>query len=642
MGQPKVSVVVPVHNGRDSLRRTFQSIFDQTLPAERIEIIAVDDGSTDGSGAELDRLAAPHARFTVLHQEASGGPGRPRNVGLDHASGEYVFFLDADDYLGPEALERCVAMADENGTDVVVPKYVGVGRKVNAELFARTVAKTTIFDAVPNLYGSITALKLYRRSLLDSHGIRFPERVLSGEDQIFAVRAYFEASGVSVLADYDCYYWVNREDGTSALQQGGAPAETYFPEIRKLLDYVAERTAPGQVRDRLLRRHFAIEVFSRFDPRYQHFSAEEREATRDAVRELVRVHGNAEILAPMSPYSRLLDHALRHDLDDLVDEAARVHATDPPPIVVRGDRAFLAYPGFRDGVPDSVYEIDGPLTWRHGLKGVEWRGDRLVVHCFAYVERVRAEQQTAELILREREGDRAYRVPLEVTGDEEMSAELDLWTIADGRPLPPGRWDMYGTLDIEDLHYEDRLTGGSGELDVPGPRITPVGSGLPVVTPYLTRGMSALAVQVGGLGGHALSTEGQAVQASGHLRLSGALPPVLPGAEKSLEIGFSLRHRESEETRSVEAEVKAAPDRLAVEAEIATDALASGIWDIWYDLGVDGGDGGSGALRVPAPDALKTDRSARLFRTIKGNLSLEVSAGRRWLRHLRRPRRRKG
>ncbi|MFI6518874.1 glycosyltransferase family 2 protein [Spirillospora sp. NPDC050679] len=630
MGQPKVSVVVPVHNGRDSLRRTFQSIFDQTLPAEQIEIIAVDDGSTDGSGAELDRLAADRPGFTVIHQEASGGPGRPRNVGVEHACGEYVFFLDADDYLGPEALERCVAIADENGTDVVVPKYVGVGRKVNARLFARTVGRTTIFDAEPNLYGSITALKLYRRRLLEAHGIRFPERVLSGEDQIFAVRAYFEASGVSVLADYDCYYWVAREDGTSALQQGGAPAEAYFPEIRKLMDFVAERTAPGPVRDRLLRRHFAIEVFSRFDPRYQHFSAGEREATKAAARDLVRTFGNPDILAPMSPYSRLLDHALRHGLDDLVDEAARVHATDPPPIVVDGERAFLAYPGFRDGVPDSVYEIDGPLSWRRGLTGLEWRGDRLAVRCRASLDRVRPDRQSAELILRDREDDDVHRVPLAAGGDGERSAEIDLGAVADGRPLPSGRWDVYVSVRAGDFHYTDHLIGDAG-LALPGPRIAPVRDGVPLVTPYLTKVKSGLALHVGGLGGGSLPAEGGVAKSSGRLRVSAVLPPALPGADPAVRV--RLRHRADDESRTATAELRPAPDRLAIEAAVPASGLAAGNWDVWYDLTV--GEA-TGALRAPAPDTLEGDRTVRPFRTVKGNLSVEVTPGRRWLSRLRR------
>ncbi|MGW3630614.1 glycosyltransferase family 2 protein, partial [Streptomyces sp. NPDC005122] len=97
--------------------RTISSVAEQTIGTERLEVIVVDDGSTDGTAAELDRLAGVHpGLLRVVRQENSGGPAAPRNAGLDLARGEFVFFLDADDHLGPEALERMVAMAEENGT----------------------------------------------------------------------------------------------------------------------------------------------------------------------------------------------------------------------------------------------------------------------------------------------------------------------------------------------------------------------------------------------------------------------------------------------------------------------------------------------------------------------------------------------
>src|SRR5690606_31202977 len=97
------------------------SVEAQTIDPGRIEVIAVDDGSPDGTGEYLEEFAgrAPMP-VTVVRQENSGGPSGPRNVGLARAAGRYVFFLDADDRLGPEALERMVALADRAGTDVVL------------------------------------------------------------------------------------------------------------------------------------------------------------------------------------------------------------------------------------------------------------------------------------------------------------------------------------------------------------------------------------------------------------------------------------------------------------------------------------------------------------------------------------------
>jgi hypothetical protein len=644
MGTPKVSVIVPVHDCRSTMERTFRSVFDQTMPAERIEIIAVDDGSTDGSGEELDRLATGRHGFTVVHQPPSGGPGRPRNVGIERAAGEYVFFLDADDYLGPEALERCCAMADRNETDVVVPKYVGVGRKVNPYLFRKTVEYTTIHDEVPNLYGSITALKLYRRSLLERHRIRFPENVLSGEDQFFAVRAYFEAKGVSVLADYDCYYWVDRDDGSSALQRGGAPAADYFPEIRRLMAFVAERTGPGPTRARLMRRHFAVEVFSRFDRRYQAFSPEERRATRDGARELVERWATPEALEGLNPYNRLLAHALRHGLDDLVDEAARVHAEEEPQLVVDGDRVFAAYPGFRDealGVPDEVFATSRPLSSRRTLAGAEWRDGRLVVRGRAGVVEGASGGHGFELLLRRREGGDEHRVPFRADdgtrtdagtdagedgpAEQELVAEVDFAAA----PLAPGRWDAHAVVRVGDrVAGEGRLVAADG-VEAPGARIAAVTEGRPVVAPYLTKSVGALALHVGaGKSGTAAPATPAAVSPgpSGTLRIAATLTTALPdGADVRVGVRVLLRHRESGEVRAAEATAVAVAGGLDVSADLDLHGARRGAWDASYEVAVDGAKGefripfGSGDAAAPAGR-----RGPRPFRTSSGNLSVQV------------------
>src|SRR5215213_9039611 len=124
-GVPRVSLIVPVYNAGPYLRECLESIAAQDLPAGDLEVVLVDDGSTDGSAAILDEFAAAHDHALVIHQANSGWPGRPRNVALDVARGEHVFFMDADDVLGPEALRRLADFADAHDSDIVVPKMVG-------------------------------------------------------------------------------------------------------------------------------------------------------------------------------------------------------------------------------------------------------------------------------------------------------------------------------------------------------------------------------------------------------------------------------------------------------------------------------------------------------------------------------------
>ncbi|MFD0528612.1 glycosyltransferase family 2 protein [Kitasatospora arboriphila] len=117
---PKVSVVIPVYNAVDHLDECLGSILDQTLGRDLLEVVAVDDGSTDGSGGALDRWAAEHPQVTVVHQPNSGAPGGPRNRAIALARGEFLFFADPDDHLGPDALRRMVDAAERDGSDVVL------------------------------------------------------------------------------------------------------------------------------------------------------------------------------------------------------------------------------------------------------------------------------------------------------------------------------------------------------------------------------------------------------------------------------------------------------------------------------------------------------------------------------------------
>ncbi|MGH2967899.1 MAG: glycosyltransferase family 2 protein, partial [Solirubrobacteraceae bacterium] len=134
---PLVSVIVPVYNPGSDIDDCIASLLGQTLPREELELIFVDDGSTDATPARLDALAAEHAHVKVQHIPNSGWPGKPRNIGLDLARGDYVYFVDNDDWLEPDALERLHAMAVADRAEIVVGKVVGHGKGVPRSLFER-------------------------------------------------------------------------------------------------------------------------------------------------------------------------------------------------------------------------------------------------------------------------------------------------------------------------------------------------------------------------------------------------------------------------------------------------------------------------------------------------------------------------
>lgn len=210
---PDVTVIVAVYNTMPYLTECLDSLVAQTIGLDRMQVVTVDDGSTDSGPAELARFASLYPdTFTVITQENSGGPAAPQNRGLERATGRYVFMLGSDDYLGPEALERLVAAADEQGSDVVLGRMVGVnGRVVPKSVFARG-NRHGITLTEPALCWALSDTKLFRRAHLDRFGIRYPEDLSILCDHPLTLEALLRADRVSVLGDYPYYYAVSRAD----------------------------------------------------------------------------------------------------------------------------------------------------------------------------------------------------------------------------------------------------------------------------------------------------------------------------------------------------------------------------------------------------------------------------------------------
>ena len=115
-----VSIIVPVYNVEFYIKKCVKSVLSQTYPC--FELILIDDGSTDKSGVYCDELAKTDQRVKVLHKK-NGGQAEARNIGLDCARGEFIFFLDADDWIEPEAIKTLIDKQREKGADMVCGGY---------------------------------------------------------------------------------------------------------------------------------------------------------------------------------------------------------------------------------------------------------------------------------------------------------------------------------------------------------------------------------------------------------------------------------------------------------------------------------------------------------------------------------------
>lgn len=207
----KVTIGIPVYNDEQHIERCLDSVLNQTLGQEYIEIICIDDGSTDGSGTILDGYARKHPNIYVEHQENSGSPSGPRNRAIELAKGEYIYFVDSDDYLGEEALERMLRVGETYDCDIVVGKYKGINRGVPQAIFRRNPEFFTFFGS--NAMNSISALKMFKTSLLRNENIRFLEGTNIGEDHTVTAPAYISSRGIGLVKDYDCYFSTHNEEG---------------------------------------------------------------------------------------------------------------------------------------------------------------------------------------------------------------------------------------------------------------------------------------------------------------------------------------------------------------------------------------------------------------------------------------------
>lgn len=203
----KVSVVLPVYNVEKYLEKCLDSVIHQTL--RDIEIICVDDGSTDGSGAILEAYQAKDSRIRVLHQQNQFA-GAARNRGLEEASGKYVIFWDSDDYFEKTALEKLYRKceADQAQIGVCAGKRLddatGLIYPVGAYLNRRMLPKKTPFskrDVPQYLFNFTTNVpwnKLYLREFVQEKGLRY-QALRQANDVYFSMAALFLAERITVV-----------------------------------------------------------------------------------------------------------------------------------------------------------------------------------------------------------------------------------------------------------------------------------------------------------------------------------------------------------------------------------------------------------------------------------------------------------
>lgn len=184
---PEVSIIVPVYRVEPYLRKCVDSILTQTLTD--LELILIDDGSPDNCGAICDEYARQDARVLVIHQQ-NAGVSAARNAGLDAARGDYIGFVDSDDWIEPEMYATMLRTAKESGADVVVCGVRFCGTDGSTSYTAHTASESYTGDTLvgelfhcPCRIGGGIWNKIFRASTVKK--LHFPESRKIGEDWVF-------------------------------------------------------------------------------------------------------------------------------------------------------------------------------------------------------------------------------------------------------------------------------------------------------------------------------------------------------------------------------------------------------------------------------------------------------------------------
>ena len=227
----KISVIIPVYNAADLLPRAVGSILVQEF--SELELILVNDGSTDETPRVCDELADGDMRVRVIHKE-NGGVSSARNAGLDAARGEYVMFVDADDAVRDGTFER---MYDKNsdfvlaGFEKVAGSRVTESYRPSSSIYNGNEQMCRFFDKVipkKNTYILNSAcFKLFRRSLLVDNEVRFIEDLSFAEDKIFVMSFLEHVRRVRTVSSVVYSYFL-RSSSLSSDMRSDSHIERYF------------------------------------------------------------------------------------------------------------------------------------------------------------------------------------------------------------------------------------------------------------------------------------------------------------------------------------------------------------------------------------------------------------------------------
>jgi len=225
----EVSVIIPVYNVESYLRRCLDSICHQTF--QDMEIICVNDCSTDGSGIILDEYAATDSRIRVLHNATNLKAGMSRNIGLQTASGKYVYFMDSDDYIDSGYLQQLYDNAEKYHADITINTSIWIDVEKRKHQYVHSAMPPVPdegcyidnIDSIEKTY-HVVWIRLFRREFLASNQVLF-ESIDYAEDLIYSYIASLYAKAIFIFPGTSFYTYCRRKNSLSDITESDSMAD---------------------------------------------------------------------------------------------------------------------------------------------------------------------------------------------------------------------------------------------------------------------------------------------------------------------------------------------------------------------------------------------------------------------------------
>lgn len=260
MANPKVSIIIPVYNTEEFVEEAVRSIMNQTL--RDIEIIIINDGSTDNSLSIIERLANEDNRI-LIHSQNNQGLSITRNNGMGFANGKYLYFMDSDDYLEPEALETCFLKSEENTLDFVFFDADILNKNSNYNINLNYQRKdctnpNTIYNGIQiftiliesSKYTPSACLNFIKLDFLKKIKLQFLPNIIH-EDQLFSTLLYLHANRVMCIHK-DFFKRRLRDDSIMTRKFSSRNMDSYFTITDRLLIYASNHQNTQKIIDKYL------------------------------------------------------------------------------------------------------------------------------------------------------------------------------------------------------------------------------------------------------------------------------------------------------------------------------------------------------------------------------------------------------